>query len=97
MLAGKRWTSIIQKQIANVVKLREYLRVDSLDQDHKILKKMLGNLEAPKKIAEFIYKIEDIEISVQMNRMLEETQNAEKAMNKALNEMEFLRLLLGHY
>ena len=58
---------------------------------------MLDNLEASKKIAEFINRIEDIEISVQMNRMLEETQNAEKAINKALNEMEFLRLLLGQY
>ena len=73
MLAGKRWTSIIKKQIANGAKLREYLRVDSLEQDHKILKRILDNLEASKKIAEFINQIEDIEISVQMNRMLEET------------------------
>ena len=94
MLAGKRWRSITKKQIDDVVKLREHLRVGSFEQDHKILKEMLDNLEASKKIAEFIYKIEDIEISVQMNRMLEETQNAEKALNKVLNKMELLRSLL---
>ena len=58
---------------------------------------MLDNLEASKKTVEFINEIEDIGVVVQMNRLLKETQNAEKAVNKALNEIELLKSLLIQY
>ena len=87
----------MSNQITNVARLRHYLRLDPYEQDHKVLRKMLDNLEASKKIAEFINKIEDIEVSVQMNRTLEDTENAKEAVIKALNELKILRSLIKRY
>ena len=97
MLAGKSYTAFIKEQNVNGAKLHKYLRLNSFEQDRITLKKMLDNLEASKKIVEFINKIEDIGVVVQMNRLLKETQNTEKAVNKALNEMELPKLLLTQY
>ena len=65
------------KNGVNGAKLRKYLRIDFFEQEHIKLKKMHDNLEASKKIAQFINKIEDIDIAVQLNKLLKETKNAE--------------------
>ena len=97
MLAGKSYTAFIKEQNVNGAKLHKYLRLNSFEQDRITLKKILDNLEASKKIVEFINEIEDVGVVLQMNRLLKETQNAEKAVNKALNEIELLKSLLIQY